>query len=166
MSPGQGHRATGLCLRFPPIRLICIVSVSSSGSHRAIPSGCVTNNHQSRYPLPYPSTFLPSNSPRRLTTYRTNWLPQRGSGPFQVRCLFHFPHFPSLVPWLPWATPSIFAQQTGHPPAFHPKLPAFSASSIRANTAASPCPTAARVPRADSAGKSFRTLSTGQQSTS
>ena len=42
---------------FPPIHLICIISVSSSGSRGAIPSGRVPNTHQSATPFP---TNLPS----------------------------------------------------------------------------------------------------------
>ena len=124
MSPGQGHHATGLCLRFPPIPLSHLHRLSIEQEARTEPPPAVEQLTTANLLSLFQPSFLPhSNSPRRLTTYRTNWLPQRGSGPFQVRCLFHFPHFPSLVPWLPLATPTIFAQQMGLPPEFHPKLP-------------------------------------------
>ena len=75
MSPRQGHHATGLCSHFSPHSFILFASSQywKSGSHRAIPSGCVTNNHQPAILCPFPPSFLPhSNSLCRLITYHTS----------------------------------------------------------------------------------------------
>ena len=166
VSPRQGHCATGLHLCFPPYSFpSCIVSALSSGLCRAIPSSRVPNTHQSATPFPI---FLPSFLKTR--THRIGLPPTVQIGcPSEAVGLFRFAASP-FSPFYPCSFLVAFGNSihncsapTGLPWAFHPKC---LASFIHTNTTTSPCPTAAHVPRANSAGKSFRTLLTGQQSTS
>ena len=72
MSPRQGHHATGLCSRFPPIPLSHLHHLSIEQEAHAEPPPAVKQLTTANPLSPFQPSFLPhSNSPHRLTTYCT-----------------------------------------------------------------------------------------------